>query len=425
MSMTLTETMTNASTPGLIPDAPAVTTGEKTPEQLAAEARARSIALFAPPESLDGYIPKPIDVLLDRVVDTGASDLHLYADKAPWSSLFGQTLPMSSKVLDWKTVTGLLRDMVTDAEWDKFARNRRLDFGYQNPKSRFRAHFGVSHGVPYGVFRTINNVVPDLEDLQVPDIISTFSTFTSGLVLFVGVTGSGKSSLQAGLVKKKNKEDAHKIITIEEPIEYRHTDDKCLITQREVGPGRVAHFTDEDHVGPGRDVESFELGVQDAMREAPDMILVGEMRDPATVSAALSAASSGHLVFSTLHAESTADAPTRILDGTPVGRVNEVRAQLSRTLRAVVYQRLLPAVGGQGRVAATEVLIMNQAISNMIRNNELEGIAGQLNSKDTGSIPFEVSLANLVLDGKVMRSVAEKVEIRQGSLAEQLEAGRR
>lgn len=382
-----------------------------TPAQAAAIRRAEEIAMFSPPESLEGYIPKQIDVLLNRVVDTGASDLHMYADKAPWSSLFGQTLPMTEKILDWKTVANLLRDMVSDAEWAKFVRTRRLDFGYQNPKSRFRAHFGVSHGVPYGVFRTINNTVPDLEDLKVPDIIGTFSQFTSGLVLFVGVTGSGKSSLQAALVKKKNGEDAHKIVTIEEPIEYRHSDNKCLITQREVGPGR--------------DVESFAIGVQDAMREAPDMILVGEMRDPETVSAALSAASSGHLVFSTLHAESTADAPTRILDGTPVGRVNEVRAQLSRTLRAVVYQRLLPTVGGKGRVAATEVLIMNQAIGNMIRMNELEGIAGQLNSKDTGSIPFEVSLANLVLDGKVMRSVAEKVEIRDGSLKEQLEAGRR
>lgn len=388
-----------------------VTSPALSPAELAAEARAQSVALFAPPVGLENYVPKRIDQLLNYVVDTGASDLHVYADKAPWSSLFGQTLPMTDKVMDWKTVAGLLRDMVSDAEWDKFVRTRRLDFGYQNPKSRFRAHFGVSHGVPYGVFRTINNKVPDLEDLKVPDIIGTFSQFTSGLVLFVGVTGSGKSSLQAGLVKKKNGEDSHKIITIEEPIEYRHTDNKCLITQREVGPGR--------------DVESFALGVQDAMREAPDMILIGEMRDPETVSAALSAASSGHLVFSTLHAESTADAPTRILDGTPVGRVNEVRAQLSRTLRAVVYQRLLPAVGGEGRVAATEVLIMNQAISNMIRNNELEGIAGQLGAKDTGSIPFERSLANLVLDGKVMRSVAEKVEIRHGSLAERLGDGRR
>lgn len=380
-----------------------------TPEQRAVIRRAEEIAMFAPPESLEHYVPKQVDTLLNRVVATGASDLHLYADKAPWSSLFGQTLPMSAKILDWRTVANLLRDMVSEKEWDKFVRTRRLDFGYQNPESRFRAHFGVSHGVPYGVFRTINNTVPDLEDLKVPDIIGSFSQFTSGLVLFVGVTGSGKSSLQAGLVKKKNGEDSHKIVTIEEPIEYRHTDNKCLITQREVGPGR--------------DVESFAIGVQDAMREAPDMILVGEMRDPETVSAALSAASSGHLVFSTLHAESTADAPTRILDGTPVGRVNEVRAQLSRTLRAVVYQRLLPTVGGGGRVAATEVLIMNPAISNMIRMNELEGIAGQLNDKDSGSIPFEKSLARLVRDGKVMRKVAEKAEIREGSLSEQLDGG--
>lgn len=382
--------------------------GLMSPAQIAAEARTRDVARFSPPDSLDFYVPKPIDTLLDRVLALGASDLHLYADTMPWSSLFGQTLPMTSKVLDWTTVAGLLRDMVSDKAWDQFARTHRLDFSYATPLSRFRAHFGVSYGVPYGVFRAIPNDVPDFEDLGVPDIIKSFSSFTSGIVLFVGVTGSGKSSLQASLLKKKNAEDAHKVITIEEPIEFKHRHNKCLITQREVGPGR--------------DVESFAIGVQDAMREAPDMILIGEMRDPETVSAALSAASSGHLVFSTLHAESTADAPTRILDGTPEGRVPEVRAQLSRTLRAVVYQRLLPAKGGKGRVAATEVLIMNQAIGNMIRNNELEGIAGQLAATDTGSIPFEKSLANLVRDGKVTESVAQRAEIRKDSLKEQLKA---
>lgn len=382
------------------------------PVAAAAEKRAREISLFAPPGDLTGYIPKPIDQLLERVLALGASDLHVYADTMPWSSLFGKTLPMTSRHLDWKTVAGLLRDIVTDAEWEHFSRVRHLDFRYSIPASGFRAHFGVSNGVPYGVFRVIPNEVPDITDLKVPDIIQTFTGFSSGLVLFVGVTGSGKSSLQASLVKKKNGEDTHKIITIEEPIEYRHTNNKCLIAQREVGIGR--------------DVESFGAGVRDAMREAPDMILIGEMRDSVTVSAALSAASSGHLVFSTLHAESTADAPTRILDGTPADRVPEVRAQLSRTLRAVVYQRLLPLKGPNGgRVAATEVLIMNQAISNMIRNNELQGIASQLADTAAGSISFETSLANLVLDGQVMESVARRAEIRTGSLDEQLNAKRR
>jgi len=166
------------------------------------------MALFTPPDSLDFYVPKPVDILLDRILALGSSDLHLYADTTPWTSLFGQTIPMSQTVLDWKRVAGLLRDMVSAEAWEQFARTHRLDFSYATPLSRFRAHFGVSYGVPYGVFRAIPNTVPDLEDLGVPDIIKTFSEFNSGIVLFVGVTGSGKSSLQAALLKKKNSEDA-------------------------------------------------------------------------------------------------------------------------------------------------------------------------------------------------------------------------
>jgi twitching motility protein PilT len=261
------------------------------------------------------------------------------------------------------------------------------------------------------VFRVIPSVVPDFDNLGLPEIIRTFIDDEAGLYLFIGVTGSGKSSSLAALIKLAKEKYAKKIITIEAPIEFRHANGKSLIVQREVGRGR--------------DVDSFAIGIEDALRENPDIILVGEMRDPETMAAALSATSSGHLVFSTLHAGSTADAPARILEAMPADRVADTRAQLARSLKGVVYQKLLPRKGGEGRVVATEVLMMNTAISNMIKNNNTEGIAGQLLARDSGSIPFEVSLVNLVLDGIINESTAAAAELTDGSYLRQKAAGRR
>lgn len=389
------------STATLSPAPPVETAASVDPDPVA--------TMFTQVENINAHTPRGIDPLLYRTLALGASDLHLSARTPPWATIHGNTQMIANKELEGRFLAGLLEELAGPAQWDRFKRRKRLDFGYATPQSRFRCHYSISGGWPHAVFRTIPNSIPDFEDLGVPAVIETFLQYQAGLFLFVGVTGSGKSTLQASMVKKKKDIDAHKIITVEEPVEYLHTHGKSMIIQREVGP----------------DVDSFALGVQDAMREAPDMILIGEMRDPETVSAALSAASSGHLVFSTLHAESTADAPTRILDGTPVGRIQEVRAQLSRSLKGVVYQRLLPVIGGGGRVAATEVLLMNPAIQSMIRNNELDGIAGQLNDRESGSIPLEVSLAKLVMDGVVMESVASRAELRKGSVMEQIRAGRR
>ncbi|GAA4035661.1 type IV pilus twitching motility protein PilT [Arthrobacter methylotrophus] len=354
-----------------------------------------------------------VDSLLYRTLDMKGSDLHLVAGTTPWVSVHGETVRMDglSRELDAETLRRALRQMVTEEEWKQFWAEKRLDFSYQTERSNFRGHFAVAGGEPMAVFRTIPSVVPDFDDLGLPEIIRSFIDDEGGLYLFIGVTGSGKSSSLAALIKLAKEKYAKKIITIEAPIEYRHTHGKSLVVQREVGKGR--------------DVDSFAIGVEDALRENPDIILVGEMRDPATMSAALSATSSGHLVFSTLHAGSTADAPARILEAMPADRVADTRAQLARSLKGVVYQKLLPKKGGGGRVVATEVLMMNQAISNMIKNNNTEGIAGQLLSKDSGSIPFEVSLVNLVLDGVINESTALDAELRNGSYLRQKEAGRR
>lgn len=356
---------------------------------------------------------KTIDALLYRALDSKASDLHITSGEVPWVSVHGNTmrLPGLSAALTPPAIAAMFQEMVKPEEWRQFIATKRLDFSHATPRSRFRAHFAIAGGAPLGVFREIPNEVPDFDKLGLPEKVKSLIDLEGGIVFFCGVTGSGKSSSLAALIKEMKSRHARKIITIENPVEFKHTSDKSLIVQREVGIGA--------------DVDSFALGIEDAMREAPDVILVGEMRDPETMSAAISAASSGHLVFSTIHAESTADVPTRILDSMPEGRVNDVRAQLSRSLKAVVYQKLLPKVGGDGRAVATEVLINNPAIANMIRQNDLEGIQGQLNSAKSGCIPFEVSLVNLVMDGVVRESTAERAEIRPGSFNRQKAVGRR
>lgn len=349
--------------------------------------------------------------LLHRTLGMDASDLHLTVGTTPWVTRHGAMDRMEglARELDSGTIVRTLKEMVSEDDWRKFAANKRLDFSYATPLSRFRCHFAVADGQPMAVFRAIPTDAPDFETLGLPPQIADFADLESGLVLFIGVTNSGKSSSLASLIKRAKNKHAKKITTVEAPVEYKHPHGRSLVVQREVG----------------KDVDSFSLGIEDAMREAPDIILVGEMRDADTMSAAISAATSGHLVFSTLHAESTADAATRILDSVPPERVAEVRAQLSRSLRAVVYQKLLPVKGGGGRVVATEVMMVDAAISNMIRSNKLEGIRSQLHAKETGSIAFEVSLVNLVLDGTINESVALRAELEEGSYRRQKEAGRR
>lgn len=358
--------------------------------------------------------PRPaIETLLGQMLDLNASDLHLATGTFPWISQHGRTLPMpglKDRVLSEAAMLSLLQQIVTPERWESYLKNKRLDFSHATEHSRYRGHYArAGGGKPMAVFRTIPNVVPNFEDLGLPEVMRTFVDAESGLYPIIGVTGSGKSSTLAALLKEIKMRHAKKIISIEAPVEFRHDHGKSMVIQREVGV----------------DVDSMAIGIEDAMREAPDIIVVGEMRDSATMQAALQAATSGHVVFTTLHAESTADAPTRILDSMPPERVNEVRSMLSRSLKAVVYQKLLPTKGGEGRALAAEVLLMNPAISNMIRTNNLEGIVAQLNDKESGNIPFEVSLARLVLDGIVNEKTAERSELRAGSFKRAFLAGRR
>lgn len=343
---------------------------------------------------------REINKLLYRNIDDKASDLHLAVGTTPWQSVHGRTRQMpESDEIDSATMTQLLRSLTDDRAWADYKANKRLDFSYATPRSRFRCHYAIAGEEPMAVFRTIPNEILHFDKLGLPPIIKTFAEWESGLVIFIGVTGSGKTLSCGSILDLINENHEKKIVTIENPVELLHKHKKSMVVQREVG----------------RDVDSFAIGIEDAMREAPDVILVGEMRDAETMSAAISAATSGHLVFATMHAESTADAPTRILDSMPPGRVEEVRSALSRSLRAVVYQKLIVKKGGEGRAVATEVLLVNAAISNMIRSNKLEGIQGQLLDKNSGCIPFEVSLHDLVQRNLINERSAERAEIKTGS----------
>lgn len=387
-----------------------LTAGYAQPQPTHAQPVAPVRPLEVPPSATS---VRSLDVLLNRLVAEGASDLHLAGNTFPWMTQHGIMLPMSGlrdKILSPQVLEQMLFQVVSRVQWDSYKRLKRLDFSYETSESRFRGHFAVSGGGhPMAVFRAISREVPNMDDLGLPPIVSSFGDAEAGLYVFVGVTNSGKSSSLSALIKEIKTRHAKKIITIEAPVEQVHDHGKSMVIQREVGV----------------DVDSFEIGIEDAMREAPDIIMVGEMRDPATMQMALRAATSGHVVFTTLHAMSTTDAPMRILDSMPPERVSETRAMLSRTLKAVVYQKLLPRRGGGGRELAAEVLNMDPAISNMIRTDNLEGIAGRLNDRESGNIPFEASLAGLVLDGKVNEKTAEAAELKPGSFDRAYKAGRR
>lgn len=240
--------------------------------------------------------------------------------------------------------------------------------------------------------RMLNDKIPNLADLNLPEIISTFPEYRNGLILVTGETGSGKSTTLAALLNEINKSKKGHIITLEDPIEYVYTPDKCVINQREIG----------------RDTQSFSTGLRAALREDPNVILVGEMRDLDTIETALTAAETGHLVFGTIHTNSAADAIDRIVDVFPEGRQRQIRLQLSLGLKAVVSQQLLPKIGG-GRVAACEIMVTDMAIANLIREGKTPQIQQTIQtSADNGCITMERAVENLLKAGFITKETARK-----------------
>src|SRR5436305_1242588 len=333
------------------------------------------------------------EVLLE-VVDRRASDLHITAGAAPMLRVRGRLTPMEGyPVLTPTDTREIVYSILSDGQRQKFENNWQIDFAYQIPgKGRFRVNAYFQRSAVGAAFRLIPFEVVPLESLGLPPVVAEFSQKPRGLVLVTGPTGSGKSTTLASLVDVINANREEHIMTIEDPIEFLHKHKKCMVNQRELGS----------------DALSFADALKGALRQDPDVILVGEMRDLETISTAITAAETGHLVFATLHTQDTPQTIDRIVDVFPSAQQGQIRAQLAVALQGIMTQTLLPTADGSGRCCATEVLVPTSAVRNLIREAKSHQIYSVLQTGGSfGMQTMDASLAQLVRAGKVTRQLAE------------------
>ena len=334
-----------------------------------------------------------ITQLLAFSVKNNASDLHLSAGQSPIIRVDGDMRRVNLPILEHKQVHSMVYDIMNDKQRKAYEEKWETDFSFEIPGvARFRVNaFNQNRGAA-AVFRTIPSKILSLEDLNAPSIFKKIADKPRGLVLVTGPTGSGKSTTLAAMVDYKNKTEYGHILTIEDPIEFVHESKKCLINQREVH----------------RDTQGFDEALRSALREDPDTILVGEVRDLETIRLALSAAETGHLVFGTLHTTSAPKTIDRIVDVFPAAEKDMVRSMISSSLEAIIAQTLMKKVGG-GRIAAHEILLGTDAIRNMIKENKLAQMRSTLQtSAGDGMQTMDQSLQKLIAQGLVSREVALK-----------------
>jgi twitching motility protein PilT len=333
------------------------------------------------------------DVLLE-VIDRRASDLHLAAGAPPTVRIRGRLVPMDGfPVLTPNDTREIVYSILSEGQRQKFENNWQLDFAYQIPgRGRFRVNAYFQRSAVGAAFRLIPFDVVPLETLGLPPVVAEFANKPRGLVLVTGPTGSGKSTTLASLIDVINESREEHIMTVEDPIEFLHHHKKCIVNQRELGSDAV----------------SFGEALKAALRQDPDVILVGEMRDLETIGTALTAAETGHLVFATLHTQDTPQTIDRIIDVFPPEQQGQVRAQLSVALQGIMTQTLLPTADGAGRVVAAEVLVPTPAVRNLIREAKTHQIYSVLQTGAAhGMQTMDSALAQLVRAGKVNRQLAE------------------
>ena len=329
--------------------------------------------------------------LLAFGVKQGASDLHLSAGLPPMIRVDGDIRRINVPEMDHKQVHDMIYDIMSDKQRKDFEEFFETDFSFEIPGlARFRVNaFNHNRGAG-GVFRTIPSKILSLEDLNAPKIFQDISEYPRGIVLVTGPTGSGKSTTLAGMVDYKNDSEYGHILTVEDPIEFVHESKKCLVNQREVH----------------RDTLGFNEALRSALREDPDTILVGEMRDLETIRLALSAAETGHLVFGTLHTSSAAKTIDRIVDVFPAAEKAMVRSMLSESLKAVISQTLMKKIGG-GRVAAHEIMIGTPAIRNLIREDKVAQMYSAIQTgQNVGMQTLDQNLKSLLASGVVAKDEA-------------------
>ncbi len=339
--------------------------------------------------------------LLAFGVKQGASDLHLSAGLPPMIRVDGDIRRINVPEMEHKQVHDMIYDIMSDKQRKDYEEFLETDFSFEIPGlARFRVNaFNHNRGAG-GVFRTIPSKILSLEDLGAPKIFQEISEYPRGIVLVTGPTGSGKSTTLAGMVDYKNDSEYGHILTVEDPIEFVHESKKCLVNQREVH----------------RDTLGFNEALRSALREDPDTILVGEMRDLETIRLALSAAETGHLVFGTLHTSSAAKTIDRIVDVFPAAEKSMVRSMLSESLKAVISQTLMKKIGG-GRVAAHEIMIGTPAIRNLIREDKVAQMYSAIQTgQNVGMQTLDQNLKELLAQGVVSKDEAQRKAANPDSL---------
>jgi twitching motility protein PilT len=325
--------------------------------------------------------------LLKAMVDRGASDLHITTGSAPQLRIDGELVPLKMNPLTPVETKQLCYSILTDAQKHKFEEDNELDlsFGVKG-LSRFRSNIFMQRGAVAGAFRTIPFKILTFQELGLPPIVTELSKKPRGLILVTGPTGSGKSTTLASIIDKINTDRHEHIMTIEDPIEYLHPHKNCLVNQREIGA----------------DTKSFKLALKYILRQDPDVVLVGEMRDLETIESALVIAETGHVAFATLHTNSAVQTINRVLDVFPPYQQPQVRAQLSFVLEGIMSQSLLAKASGGGRVLALEVMIPNPAIRNLIREDKVHQIYSQM---QVGQAKFGMQTFNQALAALLARKL--------------------
>jgi twitching motility protein PilT len=349
------------------------------------------------------------DILME-VVTRRASDLHLAAGAHPTVRIRGRLTPLEDyPVLADTDTREIIYSILTGDQRQRLETNWQLDFAYSIPgHARFRVNAYYQRGAIGAAFRLIPFGLTSIDDLGLPPSVHDFTRKPRGFVLVTGPTGSGKSTSLAAMIDEINRTRDEHIMTIEDPIEFLHAHKKCLVNQRELGS----------------DAQSFGDALKAALRQDPDVILVGEMRDLDTISTALTAAETGHLVFATLHTQDTAQTIDRIIDVFPSHQQGQVRVQLSVALQGIMTQQLLPTADGAGRVVATEVLVPNPAVRNLIREGKTHQIYSVLQTSSAqGMQTMDTSLAALVREGKITQKLAESRSATPDELRRLLGAG--
>ncbi|MEX2411135.1 MAG: type IV pilus twitching motility protein PilT [Candidatus Paceibacterota bacterium] len=343
-----------------------------------------------------------LEELLLATAKQNASDLHFAVGKRPTLRIDNILVPIAKEdVLTKETTEGLVMALLNDKQKKEFLEKRQCDLSYEfEDKARFRVNVYFQRGFMAAALRLIPSRIKTIEELNLPPIMHDFAKLNQGFVLMVGPAGHGKSTTLAAILDEINHNRTDHIITVEDPIEYVFSQDRCIISQREVGG----------------DTLSFNSALRSVLRQDPDVIMVGEMRDSETISTAITSAETGHLVFSTLHTNSASQTIDRIIDSFPPNQQNQIASQLAGTLVAIVSERLIPRAGG-GRIPATEILLVNPAVRNLIREGKIYQIDLVIEtSAQEGMISLNRSLVNLVKKKEITIDQAEAHSLNPSEL---------